>query len=64
MLGTFDEDVLCGRLVDGKRVGGEVGKIISSPAGHMWLANAVEGVTDVLPEATRYAEDKAGGVLG
>lgn len=63
-LGSFDEDVLCGKVaVDGKRVGGEVGVDLCKPQGHMWLTNAVKGVTDgsVLPNAKRYMEDREGG---
>jgi len=63
MVGTFDEDVLCGKLVDGKREGGEVGVELCRPDGHMWLLNAVMGVTDVLPKGKMYLEDREKGEM-
>jgi hypothetical protein len=46
-VGSLDESVLCGEKgEDGKRVGGEIGKILGKPLYHGWLENAIPGLTD------------------
>lgn len=46
-LGTIDEDTLCGKKVEGsgKRVGG-VGLDLATPDDHMYMENAIPGLTD------------------
>jgi hypothetical protein len=48
-IGSLDESVLCGEKgEDGKRTGGEIGKILGKPLYHGWLDNAILGVTDTM----------------
>jgi hypothetical protein len=57
LVGSLDESVLCGeRDGDGKRVGGEIGKVLGKPLYHGWMENAIPGLTDKL-EGKHFAQD-------
>lgn len=69
LLGLFDEDLICGKKDEANawsdahgehvpRVGG-IGQDFCGPLRHLWLENAVAGVTDNLPgkQYLRGSED-------
>jgi len=57
MLGTLDEEVLCGKKgEDGKREGG-LGTELCKADSHIWMENAIPGVTDKL-EGRKYQQNR------
>jgi len=69
-MGVFDEEVLVGRPDEANawedeygrhvpRIGG-VGKELCSPAYHIWMENAIPGVTDILP-GVKYLRNRTDG---
>ena len=62
--GTIDEKLLIGDGLHQRRQGLEVGKALCEPiGGHLWFANAVQGVTDEVKVGKKYLEGFEGPVL-